>query len=241
MDGDERRERGGGLDTEGSREAAGDRSSATGGHVTYAQFRIQLPPGLWVRDLSKAYPNATFRLLAGIERDGVATELGETLTDEPEAVETAMREHDSVGSCERLERTDDRLLVRYETTDTALYAFLRECGLPPEFPVEVQNGWYELNFTGGREAFERLTATLSASPLSYELLSKISSSDTADVVTPRQREVLGAALRHGYLDVPRGCTLAELADELDADKSTISGVLRRGQARIVERFLTSGV
>lgn len=57
------------------------------------------------------------------------------------------------------------------------------------------------------------------------------------LLTERQREVLDAAVREGYLAVPRECTLAELAATLDVDKSTASTILRRGQARLVEWFL----
>jgi len=45
-------------------------------------------------------------------------------------------------------------------------------------------------------------------------------------------------VREGYFEVPRDCTLAELADEIGVDKSTASGVLRRGEARVLKRFLT---
>ena len=42
-----------------------------------------------------------------------------------------------------------------------------------------------------------------------------------------------------YFEVPRECPLEDLADDLEVDKSTASGVLRRGEGRIVTWFLTS--
>lgn len=45
-------------------------------------------------------------------------------------------------------------------------------------------------------------------------------------------------MRHGYFEVPRECTLEELAARFDADKSTISAVLRRGESRVLKWFLT---
>jgi predicted DNA binding protein len=48
-----------------------------------------------------------------------------------------------------------------------------------------------------------------------------------------------AALRAGYFELPRDCTLADVAATLDIDKSTASRVLRRGQTRIVKWFLTT--
>jgi len=36
---------------------------------------------------------------------------------------------------------------------------------------------------------------------------------------------------------PRECTLADVAAALDVDKSTASETIRRGTARVVDRFL----
>ena len=57
------------------------------------------------------------------------------------------------------------------------------------------------------------------------------------LLTDRQRECLQAALRLGYFEVPRECTLAELADRLGVDKSTASETIRRGQTRLVKSAL----
>ena len=40
----------------------------------------------------------------------------------------------------------------------------------------------------------------------------------------------------GYFEVPRDCTLAEVADTLGVDTSTVSETIRRGTARVLEQF-----
>jgi len=40
--------------------------------------------------------------------------------------------------------------------------------------------------------------------------------------------------------VPRGCTLAELADSLGVDKSTASETIRRAAGRVMAQFLLGG-
>jgi predicted DNA binding protein len=40
----------------------------------------------------------------------------------------------------------------------------------------------------------------------------------------------------GYFEVPRDSSLAEVADRLNVDTSTVSETLRRGTARVLERF-----
>ena len=68
-----------------------------------ASFRIELPEGLWVTELSRRYPRTTFRLLSGYRFDDHAIELGETITDRPDEVVDAIRTHPSVSNYEPLE------------------------------------------------------------------------------------------------------------------------------------------
>lgn len=212
--------------------------TATGSRpMIYASFRIQLPAGLWVTDVSKQFPAATFRLLAGYRADQTALELGEVITDTPEAVVDAMRAHPSISNYELLEAEDRRALGKYESRDTALYDFVEQSSLTIEFPLDVQDGWYEFDLTGTRDELNRLQGVLDDSPLSYELRSLVHTTDTDGLITHRQREVLDAALKNGYFDVPRDCTLAELADELDIDTSTASTILRRGTRDVLRQVL----
>jgi predicted DNA binding protein len=203
-----------------------------------ARFRIELPPGTWVGEVSRATPDATFRLLSGLRTGDRAVELGEVVADDPIAVGDSIADHRFVEAYQRLESADRRLLARYETTDTALYEFARSVGVPVEFPVVVRNGWYEFDVTGTRDELDALRDTLDASPLSFELLSLVRTDEDEDLLTARQRELLDAALRAGYFDVPRECTLGDLAADFDVDKSTLSRTLRRGQAQVLRWYLT---
>lgn len=203
-----------------------------------AKFRIQLPDHLWVAQLSQEFPRSTFTLLSGYRAEGKALELGEVTTDSPEDVVEAMRAHDSITDYELLESDDRRVLGKYETDDTDLYDFAEASSLTIEFPVDVRNGWYEFDLTGTRGELNRLQDYLDSSPLSYDLLSLVRTSDTGELLTDRQREVLRAAIRKGYFEVPRDCTLAELAEDLSVDKSTASTILRRGESRLLKWHLT---
>lgn len=203
-----------------------------------ARFRIQLPDGLWVTDLSQQYPQSTFRLLSGYQLNGRAIELGETTTDHPDELIEAIRTHPSISNYELLESVDRRVLGKYETSDTQLYEFVEATSLTIEFPVGVRNGWYEFDLTGTREELTRLQERLDTSPLSYELQSLVGKRNRDELLTDRQQEFLEAAIREGYFEVPRECTLAELAETVEVDKSTVSTVLRRGESRVLKRFIT---
>ncbi|TYL37909.1 bacterio-opsin activator [Natronococcus pandeyae] len=203
-----------------------------------AQFRIRLPEGVWVTDLSRRFPDATFRLLAGRRMDDTAVELGEVSTATPDATVDALRAHPAIIRYELLESTDRRAFGKYETTDTDLYDFVELLSLPVEFPVVVRNGWFEFDLTGTQEELEQLRAALEAGDVAYELQTLVHTTDTETLLTDRQRELLETALREGYFEVPRECTLAELAETVGVDKSTASTVLRRGEATLLKWFLT---
>lgn len=204
-----------------------------------ARFRIELPEHTWIRDVSQANPAATYRLLASVRTgDGRAIELGEVVAADPETAGRAVADHPDVTTYETLEADDERVLSRYGTTDTSLYDLLEAAETPPEFPVVVENGWYEFDLTGPREALDRFREVLEGLDCRYELLSLVVASDPSELLSARQRTVLDAALRAGYFEVPRGCTLAELAADLEVDKSAASRTLRRGVARVLGWYLT---
>lgn len=202
-----------------------------------AQFRIELPSDAWVAALSRQFPAATFRLLSGLQTPDGAVELGEVLTDDPAAVSRAIESHAAVSGFVELAATDRTLLVKYATADATLYAFAEGLALPPEFPVVVRDGWYAYGLTGTRAEFDRLRRRLAAADCRFELVSVVGDGPADGLLTDRQAEVLTAAVERGYFAVPRTCTLSDLSAQFDADESTLSGVLRRAQQRVLSQFL----
>jgi predicted DNA binding protein len=205
--------------------------------VIRARFRLTLPDDIWVREVSTAFPQATFRLLTGVPKGDRALELGEVRAAAPSQVTEAIRTHPDVTAYDHLYAGEHREIAQYEADEKALYEFLWESSLPPEFPIIVENGRMEFDLTATRAQFEAFGDALDEQDRHYELLSLVHTVEEGDLLTDRQRECLQVALRQGYFEVPRACTLAELADHLDIDKSTASETIRRGQARVLQEFL----
>lgn len=203
-----------------------------------AKFHVQLPEDTWIAEVSRSFPDATFRLLTGFRAGPTAIELGEVEADDSDAVTDAIDAHPSIVSFRRLESADETAIARYETTDTDLYESVERSSVPPEYPVTVRNGWLEYEFTGTREELSRFRSAVEDGGLSYELRSVVGDDHATGLLTDRQREVLAAAHRAGYFEVPRECTLADLAASLDVDKSTASEILRRGEGSVLKWFLT---
>jgi predicted DNA binding protein len=203
-----------------------------------ARFAAALPEDAWTAEVSRAFSDCQFRLLTGIETGDHAIELGEVRGEDARAADDAVAAHPQVHAHDRLHADGERALAQYRTSERSLYEFLRHSSVPPEFPVVVEDGWYELSVTGTREQVRQVREVLAGSGRPYEVLAVAPGVDAGGVLTDRQREVLEAAVREGYLEVPRSATLAALAAELGVDPSTASGVLRRGQARLARWYLS---
>jgi predicted DNA binding protein len=206
--------------------------------VIRARFRLWLPDGLWVTEVSRSFPDASLRLLTGVPIDDRTLELGETRAENPNAVIDAIRDHPDVRSLERLYCDEERALSKYETRDQALFEFLGGSSLLPEFPLVIEDGVMSFAITASQTDFEEFGGRLESSGLRYELESVVHHDEPGSgPLTSRQLECLTVAWRMGYFEVPRSCSLAEVADVLDVDTSTISETIRRATARVLERFL----
>lgn len=207
--------------------------------VIRARFRMGLAETIWINELSTIFPEAMFRLLTGVPKGDRVLELGEVRTDRPAAVTDAIRDHPDITAYDELFVSDRRAIAQYEADEKSLYDFLWESSLPPEFPIVVEDGVMEFDLTATQAQFEAFGTALDERDRHYELLSLVHTDEDERLLTERQRECLQTALRRGYFEVPRECTLAELATELDVDKSTASETIRRGQARVLESFLVN--
>lgn len=205
--------------------------------VIRARFRMPLPPDIWVREVSTSFPDATLRLLTGVPREDRALELGEVHAENAPDVADMIRSHPDIRAYDQLHEADHRTIAQYEADEKSLYEFLWSSSLPPEFPIIVENGKMEFDITATQEQFEAFGDALDETGRQYDLLTLVHTDQRDDLLTDRQRECLTVAQRRGYFEVPRDCTLAELADELDVDKSTASETIRRGTARVLEQFL----
>ena len=207
--------------------------------VIRARFRLWLPDGLWVAEVSRSFPDASLRLLTGVPVDDRTLELGETRAEDPRAVAEAIRNHPDVRSLELLHCDGDRSLSKYETGDQTLFEFLGGSSLLPEFPLVVEDGVMSFAITASRAEFEAFGDRLDASGMRYELQSVVHRDESSGgPLTDRQLECLTVAWRMGYFEVPRDASLAEVADALDVDTSTVSETVRRGTARVLEQFLS---
>lgn len=202
-----------------------------------ARFRMALSDEIWPYEVSTSFPDATLRLLTGVPKGDRALELGEARAQNPETVSEAIRRHPDIDGYDELYLDETRVIGQYEADEKSLYEFLWESSLPPEFPIIVEDGEMEFAVTATQPQFEAFGATLDELGKQYELLSLVHTDDRDQLLTDRQREYLIAAHNHGYFDVPRDSTLAEVADTLGVDPSSASETIRRAASRVIADFL----
>lgn len=192
---------------------------------------LDLPVDSWLGRVSRAHPDATFRVTGTLAADGGdVTALAATGVDSAAVVE-ALR--DGVEEIEVVERGRETV-VRVAGQPPSYVAAARRTGVPVESPVEVANGRATLSVVGDRERLSALGRRLAAAGVTVE---SSGDDDPDPVLTEAQRDLVRAAIEAGYYDTPRECTLTELAADRGIAKSTCSETLHRAEGRVLRRFV----
>lgn len=168
--------------------------------------------------------------------------------DDLDAFDAALGEDSSVASYDVLTELGDRDQRLYRATlvgspeDFTLTVFA-------ELDIQILDATHAHDGTSvrvrcpSREAYATLKEAVGGKYGTFTT-QRLYEEDDADEarlgVTAQQREALEAALDAGYYDVPRGTTLAELADDLGISDQALSSRLRRGTAALLRNTLEPG-
>lgn len=120
---------------------------------------------------------------------------------------------------------------------TESYDVLLTSGTVPQYPVILQDGWFSAELLGSQDWFSEYLDELSAVGIPYEIVSVTHTHDPGELLTERQWQVLTEAVERGYYETSRRCTLVELAETFDINKSSMSKLLQRAEMRIVKEYV----
>ncbi|MFB6189901.1 MAG: helix-turn-helix domain-containing protein [Halapricum sp.] len=201
-----------------------------------ASLTLTVPDDIWIRHVSRTFPEARFRVRSARSCDGLGIGLVEIVADDVEAIVEATERADDVDAVQPLQGDEQRVLVQVEASNPRLVSILDRTGVPIEMPFDIRNGAVESTLTTTRDRLSALGSALDRSPFAFDVDHVWDSAQFGHVLTDRQQEVLGAAVEQGYYDSPRQCTQEELAADLDMAKSTCSEILHRAEERIIKRF-----
>ena len=196
-----------------------------------------MPGQVWIGELSRRYPEATFRVLAAIPGEEVGAGLVEIVSPEVDEITEEMTDYEMLTDLTFLTKEAESALVQFETTKPLLLFALKESGVPLELPFEIQDGHAGWEVTAPRDRLSGLASQLDSFGIQYTVEWIRHDVGSDQLLTDRQRELLEAAVREGYYDVPRTCSLTDLAETVDIAKSTCSETLHRAESKVITEFV----
>ena len=205
--------------------------------MAQATLTITMPEQVWIQQLSTAYPNATFRVLAAVPGADSGFALVRITGPNVADVIDDMNDHPQVTELTLAQWSDNEATVHFETTAPLLLFSARDSGMPIELPVEITDGEATIEVTGSRERLAELAQQLENFGLQYRIEHVRERLHESQLLSERQLEVVAAAVDEGYYDTPRRCSLTELAEHLGVAKSTCSETLHRAEEAIIKRFV----
>lgn len=202
-----------------------------------ATIRVTLPKGSWIGMLSRNHPDAQFRVVAVVSKsaNGGVGLLDVTTANPTEIVATA-RSHDEIATLDVLEVTEDRVLFQFETGAPRLLNIAKNAGIPVVTPFTIKDGEATWELTAAREQLSELAGELAATGISYTVEEVRPEANAQSLLSDRQATLIAEAVRRGYYDTPRECTLTELADAVGIAKSTCSETLHRAEGAIIKDY-----
>ena len=189
--------------------------------------------------LSEQYAKTEFNVLGAWPTDGKLRVLVETSTIGLPSLKEALSTIPMLTDVEIRHSTAERILFEVSTPTPPPHGAMADSGIVPSFPLRLENGWFVGDITASREQLSAFRDELDAGEIEYHLV-QISGIDVAgDALTNRQRDVVELVVEHGYYDSPRRCTLSDLADRLDVNKSVVSRILQRAEGHIITAYCSS--
>jgi len=206
--------------------------------MTQAQLVITLPEGIWIGDVSRQHPAATFEVLSALPDAEAAFALMSVTTPDVDQLLTEIESHDHITDLSVLQQTDGEATIQVETVSPPLLqSAAQSSGMPIEFPVTISDGEATVDATGSHDRLSELGTQLRNFGLEFRVEYIQERLHTSQLLSEKQQELVREAVDHGYYDTPRTCSLTELAENVGIAKSTCSETLHRAEETMIKRFM----
>ena len=104
-------------------------------------------------------------------------------------------------------------------------------------PLEIRDGRIRMSFLGSEKQIRAFLEKLDEHGIRYKVVkltnANFSPTSPLNELTEKQREILIAAYKHGYYDVPRKINSVQLAKKLKIANSTLIEHIRKSEHRIL--------
>ena len=195
-------------------------------HITIS---AEIPKGVPIGDLSRAYPEVTFNLTNGHWITEDERILYITAKEWKKEYTTGLKKHPNVLSIERISSVTkihikSKFLKQFEQKEMTII-----------YPTLLKKGMHRIEFLINNKQLQTLKKGLS----NISVLKITDSYKTETKLTERQEEILWKAHSFGYFKYPREITLTDLAKLLKISKATLSQTLRIIENRAIQTLLES--
>jgi hypothetical protein len=207
--------------------------------MTTATLTVSIPESVWIGRISRAHPEVELSILSAFPDADTAIGLVELNGPNVAATLEDFRNETHVSALDVLNQDAESALVHVETTEPTLLFPLVGSKIPLELPFPIQDGTARWTVTAPHDRLSELGEQLEAFGISYTLHNVGSQSTSEALLTEEQRALIETAIAEGYYEVPRSCTLTELADVAGIAKSTCSEKLHRAESKIVKSFAST--
>ena len=197
------------------------------------RVRLKVGPMPDMAAIAEEFPNTVIRFLSNYPSGDGVTSVLEIQTERPDRFVEETTEWFS-GASTVLHRDDETVVVMLEGQPPNGYFVSEDIEYHPTAPVVARDGYLFIEFVMPDSKLAALWESLDERGVDYRILSITDGYDVLDSLTGRQREILAVAIERGYYDSPRGCSLTEIAEEFDVNKSVVSGVLHRAEGEIIK-------
>ncbi|PSQ31964.1 helix-turn-helix domain-containing protein [Halobacteriales archaeon SW_8_65_20] len=204
-----------------------------------ARLAVTAPDGSWPARLTSEHPAARIRVRTATIGDP-ATLLADVIAPSLPAVLAVIAEAAGVRSLDILDRHGERAVCQISVANAGPLETAAAAGTPPAFPFVVADGIIEWELTAPHESLTTLAEELTERGLEFSVEAIRPGDDEETLLTARQRQIVRAALDGGYYEIPRGCSLADVAAATDLSKSTCSETLRRAERQLLRRYFDGG-
>ena len=202
-----------------------------------ANLTLTIPDGIWIGEISRSHPEATFRILAALAGDDAGVGLAEITSQDLASVLTDIETSESVVELDVLRQQSGEALVQFETTMPLLLLPIQDSGVPLEMPFTIEEGEAIWEVTASQRRLSELGTQFEQFGIPFTVNEIHRHVEPTQLLTDTQLELVRAAIERGYYDTPRRCSLTDLAAESDLAKSTCSETLHRAEGKIIKQFV----
>ncbi|XHH08338.1 MAG: helix-turn-helix domain-containing protein [Candidatus Bathyarchaeia archaeon] len=202
-----------------------------------SKLGIEMPPFDKIKSLELLYilrqDQTEFTAISQVEFKDPKTEVEE------------IRKNKSLAEVQVLEQQKNGVYTLFMRGGPSLSSVLESIGVKSGYlfpPIGISEGKIKISFLGSETEVREFLERVDAAQIRYKVVmltdANFYPSSPLNELTEKQREVLLAAYKHGYYDIPRRTNTRQLSKKLDIGDSTLAEHLRKAERHLLISLLS---